>query len=393
MKTVAVVSEFDPFHEGHRTLLEAIRERFGADTAIIALMSGNYTQRGTISVADKFTRAAMAVEGGVDLVLEIPFPFSSASAEYFARAGVRMAAALGVVDVLAFGSECGDLAALTAVAERLSSQEFEKALQEAIKAEADLGYAALHEKVYRRLYGDTDDGLLKDPNNILAISYIRESLALGSPFSLFTVKRRGNYHSARLRDGISASAVRAALHEGDEAAFSAMPPSSALLLQKAIADGLAPADLTRLENVLLAHFRTTVPQKSDALGHRIYSAAIRARDFQEFTALIATKRYTHAYIRRTLWHRYFGITSADLQKPPAYTQILGMTGRGRAILRRATKTSSLLLLTKPADGNGQEGELGRQIAVSQKADLLYPLAMPTPVAGNASILASPYRKD
>ncbi|MBO7761564.1 MAG: nucleotidyltransferase family protein [Clostridia bacterium] len=393
MKTVAIVSEFDPFHNGHRALLEAVRRQFGEDTEIVALMSGNFTQRGTVAVADKFTRAAMAVEGGVNLVLEIPFPYSLSSAEYFARAGVRMASALNVVDTLAFGSECGDIGALTVVAKRLSSPEFEAALQEAIRTEAACGYAALHEQVYRRLYDDAGGDLLKDPNNILAISYLREILALPSPLTPFTVKRRGAYHEKDLSEGVSATAVRAALYRDDPTAYEAMPPSSAPLLRDAMAKGMAPTDFSRLENVLLAHFRTRDPQPGDALGHRIYSAAIRAHTFQEFTAMIATKRYTHAYIRRTLWHRFFGITSADCQKPPLYTQILGMDARGRAILRRAAKSTTLLLLTKPADGNGRDGELGRQIALAQKADSLYPLTMPVPGAGNAAILAAPYRKD
>ena len=184
MKTVAIVSEFDPFHNGHRALLEAVRRHFGEDTEIVALMSGNFTQRGTVAIADKFTRAAMAVEGGVNLVLEIPFPYSLSSAEYFARAGVRMASALGVVDAIAFGSECGDIGALATVAKRLSSPEFEATLQEAIRIEAACGYAALHERVYRRLYDDAGGDLLKDPNNILAISYLREMLGhFGVPSS------------------------------------------------------------------------------------------------------------------------------------------------------------------------------------------------------------------
>lgn len=392
MKTVAIVSEFDPFHNGHRTLFEAVRRVLGEDTAIIALMSGHYTQRGTAAVADKFTRAAMAVEGGANLVLEIPFPYSMTSAEFFARAGVRMAASLGVVDTLAFGSESGDLASLSAVAAALSSKKFEEALHEAIQKEPSLGYAALHEQIYRRLFGDAGADLLRDPNNILAIAYIRENSALEKPLSLFTVKREGSYHEKSLENGISATAIRAALYEGNDAAFAAIPPASALLLQEAMAKGQAPADTAKLEPLLLAHFRTFEPATGDDLGYRIRNAAIRARDFSEFAALIATKRYTHAFIRRTLWHRYFGITSADCRTSPRYTQILGMDPCGRALLRKASKTSSILLLTKPADGQREGGEVGRQIALSQRADLLYPLAMPHPIAGNASILASPYCK-
>ena len=130
MHTVALISEFNPFHRGHAFCVDSIRHRLGPDTCIVAIMSGNYTQRGDVAILDKFGRAAAAVEGGVDLVLEIPFPFSVSSAEFYATAGVRIASALGVVDTLAFGSECGDLPTLSRLSENLSSSEFSSAFFE-----------------------------------------------------------------------------------------------------------------------------------------------------------------------------------------------------------------------------------------------------------------------
>ena len=113
-------------------------------------------------------------------------------------------------------------------------------------------------------------------------------------------------------------------------------------------------------------------------------------DFEEFITLVATKRYTNAYLRRALWHRYFGITSADLGATPAYTQVLAANATGRAALRRASRLSSITLLTKPADSRALPEEAARQAAISQRADLLYPLAMPTPLAGDTMMKAAPY---
>ena len=389
MHTVALISEFNPFHIGHKFCIDSIRGRLGHDTCIIAIMSGNYTQRGDVAVADKFTRAAMAVEGGVDLVLELPFPFSVSSAEFYATAGVRMAAALGVVDTLAFGSECGDLAVLSELAANLSSEAFKTAFQAAVKIEEAKGHARLTEEVYESLFG-TGAELLRSPNNVLAVEYLRANAALSAPLLPLTVKRQGEYHDPSLGKAVSATAVRTALTENPAAAYAAMPEGSSRILREAIGEGRAPASLSGLGSVFLSYFRTAAVQKNDDLAHRMRDAAIRAADLSEFCALVATKRYTNAHIRRAIWHRYLGVTSAELREVPAYTQILGMNARGRTLLRRAAKVAALSLVTKPADARALSGTAARQAALSQKADLLYPLAMPRPTAGNAAMLAAPY---
>ena len=390
MRTVAIVSEFNPFHNGHRYLVDSVRAKYGEDTCIIALMSGNYTQRGDVALANKFTRAASAVLGGVDLVLEIPFPFSASSAEFYATAGVRIAAGLGIVDTLAFGSECGDLEVLRKAAELLNSEGFQKAIKRAVKEEPCRGYPEITEELLRERAGEECAALLRDPNNVLAIEYLRANLRLGTPLEPFTVTRIGSYHSTSLASLSSATALRSALIDGNEAAYDAMPAASALPLREAILTGTAPATLDRLALVFLSYIRTTPLLPDDDLGHHLRDAAIRAADFSEFTTLVATKRYTNAYIRRNVLHRYFGITSADLSEAPAYTQILGMNGRGRLALRRAARASTISLLTKPADARALTGAAARQAALSQRADLLYPLAMPRPTPGNADVLAAPF---
>ena len=113
MKTVAIIAEYNPFHSGHEYHINKIREEFGSDTRILAIMSGNFTQRGEIAYADKYFRAECAVRCGVNLVLELPFPYSLSSAEIFAKSGVKIADALGVTDILSFGSEAGSIETLT----------------------------------------------------------------------------------------------------------------------------------------------------------------------------------------------------------------------------------------------------------------------------------------
>ena len=122
MKTVAIVCEYNPFHNGHKYQIDSIKRDFGEDTAIIAIMSGNFVERGDVAILDKFKRARIAVENGVSLVLELPFPFSLAGAEGFAQAAVSIAEGLGTVDALSFGSECGNTEKLLFVSNAAHSQ-------------------------------------------------------------------------------------------------------------------------------------------------------------------------------------------------------------------------------------------------------------------------------
>ena len=393
MRTVAVVSEFNPFHNGHHHFVSEVRRALGDDTCIVALMSGNYTQRGDVAIADKFARAAAAVCGGVDLVLELPFPFSTASAEFFATAGVRLAASLGIVDTIAFGSECGDLALLQAVAARISTAEFTEAVCALSERLPTLGHATLTERAYRAAYGDEGAELLTTPNDTLALQYLAANAALEAPLEAFAVKRVGSYHSRSLDEAISATAVRAALVNTPDAAVDAMPAASLALLWAEIEAKRAPADISRLFAMFLSFFRLVTPDPQDEILCRLHKAAIRATDLEDLMSLAATKRYTHAHLRRALWHRLLGVTSAELREPPAYTQVLAMNDRGRQALRKAARASMIPLLTKPADARALTGAAAKQAALAQRADLLYPLAMPVPTAGNVGILAAPYRKN
>ena len=125
MKVAAIITEYNPFHNGHKYQVDKIRELLGDDTVVIAIMSGNFTQRGEIAIADKTVRAKAAVECGVNLVLELPFPFSMSSAEFFAKGGVYIANALGIVDYLVFGSECGNIRELSDIASIMLSSEYQ----------------------------------------------------------------------------------------------------------------------------------------------------------------------------------------------------------------------------------------------------------------------------
>ena len=147
MKIVGIITEYNPFHNGHKRQIEAVRRLFGEEVAVVSLMSGNFVQRGDFALLPKEYRAMMAIKGGADLVLELPYPYSGACAEVFARAGVSILSDIGA-DYLVFGSESGDISYLEQTVHNLSDEHFDKLLAERVKAEPSRAYATLRDEVY-----------------------------------------------------------------------------------------------------------------------------------------------------------------------------------------------------------------------------------------------------
>lgn len=179
MKAVGIVAEYNPFHSGHRYQIRKIREIFGAETPVAAVMSGDFVQRGEAASYDKFTRAEAAVRGGVSLVIELPLPWSLSSAESFARGGVGLLGAAGVIDALSFGSESGDLSALEKTAAVLDTPEFAEALKRELTGGTP--FAAARARAARALLGESA-AVLDTPNDLLAVEYICAAAKLGYIF-------------------------------------------------------------------------------------------------------------------------------------------------------------------------------------------------------------------
>ena len=212
MKTAGVITEFNPFHSGHEYFLRTVRERSGADY-IVAVMSGDFVQRGEPAIVSKYVRAEAALYGGCDLVLELPVRYSLSDAGGFASGAVSILMGLGCIDELWFGSECGEIGPLLRMAEILNNEpeEFKAELQSRLKA-GDSYPKARAAALKTALDGDFS--LLTDsPNNILGMEYCRAALKMNAPFALKTLRREGSgYQEDRLEPGFpSALAIRKAL--------------------------------------------------------------------------------------------------------------------------------------------------------------------------------------
>ena len=191
MKVYGIIAEYNPFHNGHAYQIEETRKN-GA-THIAAIMSGNYVQRGDVAMIDKFARARAAVEGGVDLVVEMPTVYSIASAGHFARAGVMMLGALGCVDGISFGSECGDLELLKNAAMASLNMSSKENMEAKVKPfmEKGMSFPAAMQQAIAIENGPMIASVFDSPNNTLAVEYLKAMKLLKLDFDIFTVKRKG----------------------------------------------------------------------------------------------------------------------------------------------------------------------------------------------------------
>ncbi len=338
MKTYGIICEYNPFHNGHIYQIEETKKH-GADH-IVCIMSGNYVQRGDVAIIDKFKRAQIAVDNGADLVIEMPVAYSLASAEYFARAGVMMLAALGCVDGISFGSECGDIELLRNAA----MATFTAGTPEKLKPylEKGMNYPEALQQSISTEHGPIIGGVFDAPNNTLAVEYLRAMKVLGVDFDTFTVKRTGALHDSDTAENgfASGSKLREMIENGED--ISAFVPEA---MAKAVeeydeADHLAYFD--NLERELLYILRTAtpkfiseVPDIAQGVENRISQMGKASNSVEDFLKMVDTKRYTQAKFRRALLNMYLGIKKTDLLIPPAFGRILAFNEKGTEIIKAA----------------------------------------------------------
>lgn len=342
MDAVGVVCEFDPLHRGHERLLRRAGE---SGRVLVCAMSGNFTQRGGAACVEKFARAEMAVRCGADLVVELPTPWAMATAEKFADGGVSLLAQCGV-KALYFGSECGDTDALWATAEALLRADVHRAIR--LEMDGGLPYAAARQAVLERETGL--GALLAQPNNTLAVEYLKAIRRRGLTADAVTVRREdGGHHGTA-----SASHIRALLAAGQEAkAFALMPPQAADILGREMKKGLAPVDPARLERAMLARLRlmnehdfASYDSGGEGLYRRVYRAVQEGGSLGDILTRATTKRYPTARVRRMLWAVFLSLEAPGEDIP--YVRILAATEAGRRLLRQM-QDAGVPVLTKAAD--------------------------------------------
>ena len=381
MKNVAVICEFDPLHRGHEYLLRSVREA-GAEK-IVCVMSGVFCQRGEPATFSMHTRAAAALAAGADVVLELPFPYSASSAEFFAMGAVSVIGALGCIDTLAFGSESGDVTELCTAAERLCSESFALEYKRVREEDRSKGAASAIELAYGRLWGDTQ--LFWGANNILALEYIKEAKKQGLELSFFSVKRKGAGHGEMCeRDSYaSATLIRRMITEGVDIRGLLPENSSDIIIDSIKKNGISRG-LCAIESAILSHFRMLVgedcsfAESGGGLHNRMVAAAERAQDLCAFTETLKTKKYTDARLRRAIVFSMCGVTDADLRTGPTYTTLLGATRAGIELLSEIKKAVKIPIVSTPAALSALDEVCHRQLLLSRRAHSLRALTLATP---------------
>lgn len=370
MKIAGIIAEYNPFHTGHAYQIARTKEAVGEKCAIVAVMSGNWVQGGRCAVLDKWTRTRLALLGGVDLVLELPTVWALSSAESFAQGATALLETTGIIDVLSFGSECGDANKLRQIAACLDSPVYHAGLHRF--AEEGMPFAAARQEVVRGLLGNELSALLSTPNNNLGVEYLRALSALKSSIQPITILREGAPHDSLLEDS-SAAAFRSAtqlrihLEHGNWDTLSPYLPQGGLAVLKENWNGFP--SLAQTERGLLAKLRTWTAEDwanlpdsgaAEGLTQRLERAGHFCRSLEEFFTLAKSKRWTHARLRRLLTWAYLGLSQADRPNFPPYLRVLGFNLQGQLLLKEMKRRAALPILTKPAHAH-QLDETGRRL--------------------------------
>ena len=367
-KVAGIVAEYNPFHRGHAHQIAETRRALGADCAVLCVMSGDFVQRGDAAVFDKFARAEAAVRGGADLVLELPLRWSLSSAEGFARGGVSLLKASGVVTHLSFGSETGELAPLKNAADGLRDGALGELLREALKQ--GLSFPAARQNALERLIGK-DAAVLSNPNDLLAVEYLRAISELDAALAPVAVRRVGAHHDAAGEsDYPSASWLRERMRAGED--VSAWAPH----LPKArpvFSEDLEIALLSRLRMLPKEAF-AALPDCAEGLENVLYRAVHSADTLDGVLAEAKSKRYPMSRLRRMLLCAALGVRRSD--GLPPYLRVLAANEQGRALLHTMRGAASLPVITKPADARDMP-----EFHLTADAHDLYVLAQPDKTPG------------
>ena len=385
MKLTAIISEYNPFHNGHKYLIQKSREN--GSTHIIAIMGGNFLQRGNCAVLDKYNRAKAAVLGGVDLVIELPQIYAAASAEKFAFGAVQTLDKCGCVDELAFGAECGDISMLKRAVNIITqSGEVETLCKQYLKQ----GYS--HPRAMQAAVEDVSQSsdnisdILRNPNNTLAIEYIKALDNINSNINPFAVERVGAMHGSMQTDNefASASAVREMILKGDSSYKKFIPDTTEEIISECITLGECPTEFKNNERGIMTVLRrmtaedfANIPDVTEGLENRLVKAVRENNSVSDIIAAVKCKRYTHARLSRIIACAYLGITKDISSLEPKYIRVLAFNDRGTEILKLMKKSASLPVIMSPAKDMKKLDDMGKKIfEIDLRASDLYGLLTP-----------------
>ncbi len=341
---LGIVSEYNPFHNGHLHHLE-VSKQLTKSAFTVAVMSGNFVQRGNTSLVDKWVKTEMALKNGIDLVIELPTVYAISSAENFADGAIKILNSLGVVDYVSFGSEIGEINSLNEVANILYKEpkEFSNLISAQLKS--GISYPKAREIALTQYFGTSKkySEILNNPNNILGVEYLKSIKKHRSHIKPITIKRDySDYNSTKEKNGIaSATAIRTMIQNNKNVHY-VVPYETYELLDECICSGKVIPDLKVFEKEIIYILRkmnlseiALLPDVSEGLENKIKIAANNFNTLEELISNIKSKRYTQSRIQRILLYALLNITQKDMnssKRVTPYIRVLGFNKHGKRII-------------------------------------------------------------
>ena len=393
MKSLGIIAEYNPFHNGHNYHLEKSLEISGAEVSV-AVISGNFTQRGEPALLDKWTRAEIAVKNGVNLVVELPVIFAANNAGYFAKGGVEILENLGC-DYISFGSESGNIDELLNISRETYKYrgEIEQAVRDAVKEGAS--YPKAQMEAVSRLLGEETSRVFDSPNNLLALEYLR-FIKRAKPL---TIKRKGSgYHELAPKENIaSATGIRAMLTGGEDIS-GLVPPITVEMLAKYKSKIGTPDELFPLivEKIILSTSRelNSIFGAEEGLGNKMKANVRYWKNMDELIGDLKSKRYTRTRIARLLIMTLLGASRETVKMAQNYIRVLALDEIGAKYLKEIKKSGGckLPIITNINKEAGLFPEIAKTLEKDILASDLYNLALGRDLYANSDYVKTPFRR-
>ena len=393
MKVLGLITEYNPFHNGHLHHLKESKKMTGADYTI-AVMSGHFMQRGEPAIIDKWSRATMAVKSGVDLVLELTGIYACASAEYFARGGILLLDQLGCVSDFCFGSESGQLEGMETISSILADPPaiYEQILRQSLRE--GLSFAAAQETAVKQIIRNNHPALLdnvltvfKQPNNILGVSYLKHLKISKSNIRAHTIPRIGSGYLDREIAGEINSATGIRYHYQKNSQLEllkkSMPFTAFQEFRQSLEAERGPVFLENFEQILMLLLKRTTPAElaklphvTEGLENRLINCAHQTNTLPAFLECAKNKRVPYTRLQRILIHLLLQINKdmADqwyYHKKPAYARILAFNDKGRVLLRLASQHTRIPFITKTAAFEINDSSTQQLLHLDYKASRIF----------------------
>ncbi|MBR5227563.1 MAG: nucleotidyltransferase [Clostridia bacterium] len=357
MKILGIIVEYNPMHNGHIYQIQKAKELINPDYTIV-IMSGNFTQQGNLSVLNKFSKASLAVQNGVDLVLELPVVYATSSAEFFAKGAVTILNSLNSITHLVFGSECYNIQTLTSIAKKLNTNE-NKIINLIKKSNnKSKNIASIRSEVLKDFLTEEEIECIDKPNNILAIEYLKNLDKLNSTIEPVLINRVYSSHNSLeiANNHASSTLIRKCLNEKNFTTISSLVPQN--VFEELKNTNLDIYDkffyILKYEIIRLGkEGLNNIQEVAEGIENRIYDMAINSNNYNEFIKKMETKRYTLGRIKRICSNIILGITKGKFKSlcNVQYAKILKVNGSSKGIISLLTKSSSIPILANLNDND------------------------------------------